>query len=45
MRKVEFIKSFATKKKGDTGEYDGMFAGILVRELKVAKFYKKKVKK
>jgi len=42
MRKVEFTKTFATKKKGDTGEYDGLFASKLVRELKVAKFIKEK---
>ena len=36
MVKVEFIKDFATKKKGDKGEYDGMLAASLV-EKKVAK--------
>jgi len=42
MRKVEFIKGFAIKKKGDKGTYDGAFASRLVRILKVAKFVKDK---
>ena len=33
---VEFIKDFATKKKGDTAEYDGGLASVLVSK-KVAK--------
>lgn len=46
MKKVIFIKSFANKKKGDVGEYDGMLASNLIRVLKVAKLYsKKEVKK
>ena len=45
MVKVEFTKNFATKKKGDTGEYDGTLANSLVRLHKVAKFHKAKVKK
>lgn len=30
MRKVEFIKDFATKKKGEVGEYDGTLSTRLI---------------
>lgn len=45
MRKVEFVKDFATKKKGDVWECDSQLASRLVRDEKVAKFYKKDKKK
>lgn len=48
MRKVEFIKDFANKLKGETGEFDSQLASHLVRVDKVAKYYvelKKKVLK
>lgn len=47
MVKVIFIKDFATRKKGDVVEYDGMLAATLINK-KVAKLYvkpKKEVKK
>lgn len=44
MRKVEFTKDFATKKKGDKDSYDGMLANQLVNVDKVAK-YVEEVKK
>jgi len=40
MVKVEFTKDFGSKKKGDTGEYDGSLASTLIRQKKVAKPYK-----
>lgn len=45
MKKVEFTKDFATKKKGDTWECDSMLASNLVHQLKVAKYFKKTSKK
>lgn len=39
--KVEFIKDFATKKKGDIESFDGQVASRLIKE-KVAKPFKKK---
>jgi hypothetical protein len=45
MRKVEFIKDFAAKKKGDVTEYDGQLASYLVHTEKVAKYYKEEPKK
>lgn len=45
MVKVEFIKNFATKKKGDTGSFDSQLARILVTQKKVAKFIKEKAEK
>jgi len=42
MRKVEFIKEFATKKKGAIMNVDSSLANTLVRDLKVAKFVKDK---
>jgi hypothetical protein len=44
MVKIEFIKDFATKKKGDTWECHGMLASTLINK-KVAKKYKKVAKK
>ena len=38
MRKIEFTKDFATKKKGDKITCDGQLAAQLVRDEKVAKF-------
>jgi len=38
MRKVEFIKDFATKKKGDVWECDSQLASQLVNVDKVAKY-------
>lgn len=38
MRKIEFIKEFATKKKGSKGIYDNQVASNLVRVKKVAKY-------
>jgi hypothetical protein len=38
MRKVEFIKDFATKKKGDVCECDSQLASQLVNVDKVAKY-------
>lgn len=40
MVKVEFIKAFASKKKGDIGKFDSQLASKLVRQLKVAKYLK-----
>jgi len=37
MVKVQFLKDFATKKKGDVGEYDSALASRLIHKLKVAK--------
>ena len=47
MAKVEFIKNFAVKSKGETGDYDSQLASYLVHKVKVAKYYveKKKVTK
>ena len=42
MTKIEFTKSYATKKKGDVIECDGMIASTLVRDKKVAKYFKEK---
>jgi len=42
MRKVEFIKDFATKKKGDVWECDSQLASHLVNIDKVAKYIKEK---
>jgi hypothetical protein len=39
MVKIKFTKDFATKKKGDTGEYDGQLSNRLIHFLKVAKKY------
>ena len=43
--KVEFIKDFAGKKKGDIYEADGVQCHQLVNADKVAKYVKKSVKK
>lgn len=40
MKKVEFTKDFANKKKGDILSCDGMLASQLVRVSKVAKYCK-----
>jgi hypothetical protein len=45
MVKVEFIKDFATKKKGDIAEYDSQLASYLVSIDKVAKIWKAEPKK
>lgn len=45
MKTIEFTKDFATKKKGDIVEYDSQLANNLVNRQKVAKYYKKPVKK
>ena len=45
MRKVEFIKDFANKLKGDVWEYDSQLANQLVNIDKVAKYYEPKSKK
>lgn len=42
MVKIEFTKDFATKKKGDLWECDGMLASQLVRVDKVAKYVSEK---
>jgi|TARA_R110000787_G_scaffold17123_6_gene54020 hypothetical protein len=42
--KIEFIKDFATKKKGDIVSFDGQLASRLIKE-KAAKLYNKKVSK
>ena len=44
MIKVEFIKDFATEKKGDVAEYDSQLASYLVHTEKVAKYWKEKPK-
>ena len=44
-RLVEFTKDFANKKKGQKGLYDSMLASSLVHKNKVAKYFKKSVKK
>lgn len=44
MVKIEFIKDFATKKKGETWDCDSMLASQLVRVEKVAKYYEKEKK-
>ena len=41
MEKVQFTKDFATKKEGQTGEYDSQLAYRLIHILKVAKKYVK----
>ena len=38
MRKIEFIKGFANKKKGDKDTYDSHLANVLVNDKKVAKY-------
>jgi hypothetical protein len=43
--KVQFIKDFATKKKGDVFECGGMLASTLIHQDKVAKKYKKETDK
>ena len=46
MIKVEFIKDFATKKKGDSMEVDSMLAHTLIKVDKVAVIHgEKKAKK
>lgn len=45
MRTVKFTKDFATKKKGETGEYDSMLASIMVHQKKVAKYVTEKTDK
>ena len=45
MEKIQFTKDFATKKKGDVWECDSQLASRLIRLKKVAKIYKKVVKK
>jgi len=45
MKKVEFTKDFAIKKKGDVTEYDSQLASYLVHTEKVAKYWKEQVKK
>ena len=45
MVKVEFVKDFATKKKGDTSKYDSQLASYLVHTEKVAKYWKEEIKK
>lgn len=44
MVKIEFTKDYATKKKGESMEVDGMLASDLIRVRKVAKYYKEKEK-
>lgn len=44
MREIEFLKDFATKKKGDTWKCDGLLASQLVRVDKVAKYVEEKPK-
>jgi hypothetical protein len=44
MRKIEFIKDFATKKKGELWECDGLLAASLIHR-KVAKYFKPRAKK
>lgn len=39
MVKIEFTSDYATKKKGETAEYDGMLASTLIN-LGVAKVFK-----
>ena len=39
MKKIQFIKDFATKKKGDIWECDSQLASRLIRDKKVAKAY------
>ena len=41
---VEFLKDFATRKKGEKQPYDGMVASSLIKE-KVAKLVKEKSSK
>jgi len=45
VKKVEFIKDFATKLKGDVWECDSQLASHLVNIDKVAKYYESKAKK
>lgn len=40
MKKVEFTKDFATKKKGETLELHELLASRLVHKRKVAKYFK-----
>jgi hypothetical protein len=42
MKKVEFIKDFATKKSGDIASYDSILASFLVNKEKVAVYYTEK---
>jgi len=44
MREVEFLKDFATKKKGDVWECDSQLASQLVHIDKVAKYKEPKEK-
>ncbi len=44
MRKIIFIKDFATKKKGDTWECDSLLASSLVHQDKVAEYFTDKQK-
>ncbi len=41
---IEFIKEFAHKKKGDTGEYDSMIASRIIQEGYAKKRVRKTVK-
>lgn len=45
MRKIEFVKDFATKAKGDVWECDSLLASRLVNVEKVAKYFKARKKK
>ncbi len=45
MVKVEFIKNFANKKKGDVVEFEGMLAAQLISEKAAKKVTKKAAKK
>ena len=45
MRKVEFIKNYSAKKKGEAGNYDSLLASYLVHKAKVAKYFVEKPKK
>ena len=44
MKKIQFTKDFAIKKKGDVWECDSMLAHNLIHKDKVAKIYKEKEK-
>ena len=45
MVKVEFVKDFAAKKKGDVAEYDSQLASYLVHTEKAVKYWKEEPKK
>ena len=45
MKKVEFIKDYSTKKKGDTAICDGYIASSLISKGVAVIFKEKKVKK